>query len=159
MTPFFRRFLFLLVALALFASPVFAADLSVTAANVVPSSQAHYVNGTAGATITAGQLCYFDSVSSTYKLASANASAATAAVAGIAVGGASANQPVTLVTYDPALAIGATVAAGSVYIVSANAGMIAPNADSASGWYVSVVCVAGNSNKVFFSIVSAGVPK
>jgi hypothetical protein len=150
------RFLAFLLLAAV--TPAFAADLSITAANVVPSSQAHYAYGTAGATVTAGQLVYFDTVNLNYKLASSNASSTTAVVAGIAVNNAGAGQPITLVTYDPALAIGATVAAGSVYVASANAGMIAPNSDAVTGWYVSVVCVAETGNKVFFSIVPSGVP-
>jgi hypothetical protein len=86
------------------------ADISITAASVVPSTNAVKRTGTAGATITAGQLVYKDaSDSNKIKLADNDASAA-ATVVGIALNGASSGQPITYAETDPELTIGATVA-------------------------------------------------
>jgi hypothetical protein len=55
------------------SSPVApAADLTVTAGNVVASKDAKLRSGTAGATVTAGQTVYYDTTANTYKLADAN---------------------------------------------------------------------------------------
>jgi hypothetical protein len=62
------------------------ADLTITAASVLAGSGAKKVNGTAGATITAGQAVYLDSADNEYKLAdNDSATAAVRTVAGIAL--------------------------------------------------------------------------
>jgi hypothetical protein len=86
-----------------------AADLSITAASVIPGARAKPSYGTAGATITAGQLLYFDSTAGTYKLADANASATTAAVVGYAANNAGSGQPITVITEDDDFTVGATI--------------------------------------------------
>lgn len=147
---------FLLSSLLILVSSLAAraADLSVTAANVVPGARAKTVVGTAGATITAGQLLYFDSTAQTYKLADANASATTAAVVGIAASGASSGQPIVVITEDDDLTVGATLSmTAPVYCVSATAGGIAPVADVTTGWYPSVVFIAKSTSKAVFKIV------
>ena len=54
------------------------ADLTLTAASVLAGSNATTRLGTAGATITAGQVVYFDDTTNTFKLADTDS--ATAAV-------------------------------------------------------------------------------
>lgn len=129
-----------------------AADLSVTAASVVPGSKAKTTVYTAGATITAGQAVYFDSSAGTVKLADANASATTAAVIGIAANGASSGQPVSVITEDDDFTPGATLTTGTVYILSATAGGIAPVADLTTGWYPGVVFIAKSTTKAVVKI-------
>lgn len=127
------------------------ANISITAANVVPGAQVVKVTGVAGTTITAGQLLYKDSGDSNkLKLADANGTGDALVVAGIALCGASAGQPVTYATRDADLTIGATVAIGDVLIASGTAGAIAPVADLASGMYATVVAVATSTTKVSF---------
>lgn len=130
--------------------PCPASDLSITASAVIPSSSAQVAHYTAGATITAGQLVYYDSSTSTAKLADANASAAASTVRGIAVNGASSGQSINVVIYDPELTIGGTLTVGDVLFCSATAGGIAPAADVASGWYVTVIGVVVSSTKICF---------
>lgn len=145
-----------LLLLSIFACSLsaHAADLSVTAASVVPGARAKTVVGTAGATITAGQLLYFDSSAGTYKLADANASATTATVVGIAATGASASQPIVVITEDDDLTVGATLSmTAPIYCCSATAGGIAPSADLTTGWYPGVVLVAKSTTKAVFKIV------
>lgn len=112
------------------------ADLTITAANVVPGTGARIVQGTAGATITAGQVVYKDaSDSDKYKLADCDsATAAVRGAVGIALNGASAGQPVSVIVGGQ-VTIGATIAAGVAYYLSATPGGICPVADLGSGDY------------------------
>jgi hypothetical protein len=128
-------------------------DLSVTAANVLAGANAKKRTGIAGATITAGQAVYEDSSdSSKFKLADANASAATAKFAGIALHGASSGQPLTIDEEDDDFTPGATLSLSAaaddgVYVLSGTAGGLAPIGDLASGWYPVVVMVAKSTTK------------
>ena len=135
-----------------------ATELSITAANVVPSSGAKIKTGTAGATITAGQLVYVDTADS-FKLKLSDCNSGTSAVRdvdGLAINGASAGQQVSYVTFDPALTIGATTANGTIYVLGATAGGIAPAADITTGWYVAVIGLGLPSNKLYFN--AGGAP-
>jgi hypothetical protein len=135
------------------------ADLSITAANVVAGSGAKKVTGTAGATITAGQVVYFDSTTSTYKLADTDsATAAVRSPAGLALNGASANQPVAVLTSGP-VTIGATVAVGDVYYLSGTAGGLAPFADVAAGDYPCIIGICTSTTVLNVKIQEAGAVK
>jgi len=128
------------------------ADVTVTAADVVPGANAVYRDGIAGATVTAGQVCYVDATDGRVKLADANASAATANAVGIAVNGASSGQPVRLVVEDDDFTVGGTVAKG-VYVLSATAGGIAPVGDVTTGWYPVVLGVAISTSTLIVKLV------
>jgi hypothetical protein len=135
------------------------ADLSITAASVVAGSGARKVNGTAGATITAGQVVYLDSSDSKYKLAdNDSATAAVRSPAGIALHGASSNQPLTILTAGP-ITIGATVAAGDVYCMSSTAGGICPVADIAAGDYNTIIGIGTSTTVIDVKLHEAGVVK
>jgi hypothetical protein len=148
----------LLLALFLAISTLgFSADISITASAVVPSSNAVYKYATAGATITAGQLCYLDTADldgngiGKAKLSDANGAAALRVVDGIAVSSASSGQPVVIVTYDPALVIAASgLTANNILLSSATAGGIAPSADLTTGWYLTVIGVVKSGTTIFF---------
>jgi hypothetical protein len=145
-----KSFLRLLASLALFSS-LFAADLSITTTSFVPGARAVKSIGTAGASITIGQLLYFDSAAGTYKLADANASATTAAVVGIAASAAAVGQPVIVITEDDDLTPGGTLSMSApVYAVSGTAGGIAPTADITTGWFPSAIIVAKSTTKCIF---------
>ena len=136
----------------------FAADISITAANVVPATGYRFEDGTAGATITAGQLLYKDSGDSNkFKLVDNDASA-TASVYGIALNGAASGQPIRVQT-DGTITIGGTVAVGTIYVSSSNAGGIAPSTDLASGDYTSVVGIALTTGTISMSIFNGGVAR
>lgn len=135
------------------------ADLVVTAANVVAGSGAKKVTGTAGATITAGQVVYFDTTDSKYKLADTDsATAAVRSPAGIALNGAANNQPLTVLTAGP-VTIGATVAVGDVYYLSGNAGGLAPAADLAAGDYPCIIGICTSTSVLDVKIHEAGAVK
>lgn len=135
------------------------ADISVTAANVLASSQATIRRGIAGATITAGQVVYEDSTASNkFKLADANASAATAAPVGIALHGAADGQPLAIATEDPDFTPGGTLSitaasSNGVYVLSATAGGFCLAADLAAGHYPNVLMVAKSTTKAVLKIV------
>lgn len=151
----------ILSVLALTAVALPAVDLTITAASVVPGARANYVKGgtIAGATITAGQLLYLDSTSGTYKLADADASAATANVVGYAANSASAGQYVGVVTDDDDMTVGATLSTATpLYVLSATAGGYSPSASIAAGMYPCVVLTAKSTTKGIFKIVRGTVP-
>lgn len=150
----------LLAALSALAwvTPARGADVSITAANVAPSTSAIYLdsrypNPIAGEAITAGALVYVDTADSN-KVKLSDADSGTAAVRdvdGIAVNNAASGQRVDVVVYDPDLTLGGTTANGTIYVLSATAGGIAPSADITTGWYVAVIGLGLPSNKLFFS--------
>ena len=148
------RLLALTVCLSAFVIPhsSFASDLSITATNVKPGANAIIRRDwTAGEAITAGQLVYRSS--SDFKVYKADSDSGTAAVRdciGFALNSAALGAPVFVDIEDDDLTIGATVANGTVYILSATAGGIAPLADATTGWYVTVVCVGKSTTKVAF---------
>jgi hypothetical protein len=112
------------------------ANLTITAANVRASAGATISQGVAGATITAGQAVYLDEADGKLKLAQST-SATAYKVAGVALHGASDNQPLTYVVEDDDFTPGATLnmsAAGDkgVYMLSATAGAICPAGDLAN---------------------------
>lgn len=107
------------------------ADLVITPASVVPGSNAIIEHGWAGATITAGQVVYrADSTDGKYKLADNNVPtpAEVHTPRGIALHGASAGQPLTIIKSGP-LTMGATLVANTAYYLSDTPGMISLVAD------------------------------
>jgi hypothetical protein len=132
------------------------ADLTITAANVVAGSGAKKVTGTAGTTVTAGQVVYLDSATDTYKLAdNDSATAAVRSVAGIALHASLSGQPLTILTKGP-ITIGATTAIGQVYCLSSTAGGICPQADIATGDYNTVLGVGTSTTVIEVQLLAAG---
>lgn len=130
------------------------ADLVITAASVISSGRKE--TGTAGATVTAGQVVYLDSADNKFKLAdNDSATAAVRAPHGIALNGAATGQPLTVHT-GGSIVIGATVAVGTVYMLSSTAGGIAPVADLGAGDYNSTIGVATSTTAIDVDIQSAG---
>jgi len=125
----------------------FAADLSITAASFVPSTSAKYLTGIAGTTITAGQVVVTSASTGKYVLADADDSTIIGIV-GVAAHGASAGQPLNVVTEDPDLTLGATLSMSvPIYVLSSTAGGIAPSADISVGEYPLLILVAKSTTK------------
>lgn len=127
------------------------ADITITPASFVPSANATLVRGVWGATITRGTVVYKNS-SNVWVKAQANA-AGTAAATGIAATDGAAGQPGLILTADPALALGATVAEGIILALSAAAaGGVCPVTDIDTGeWLVAFgVMLTGNVAKINF---------
>lgn len=130
------------------------ADLAITAANVTTSSTS-ITTGTAGAAVTAGQAVYQNS-DGKYYLAQCDGTSAEATVFGIALCNAAAGQPLTVQTGGD-ITIGATVAKGTTYVVSANAGGIAPQADLVSTNYLSYIGYGKTTSVLTINKTNTGV--
>lgn len=132
-------------------------DLSVTASAVLAGSGAQIEHGTAGASITAGQVVYFDSTTNTFKLADCDsATAAVRAPYGIALHAAYSGQPLAVAKSGP-VTFNAIFTAGLAYYLSATAGGIAPVADLSTGAYPSVLGMAISTTVLDIDIQSSGV--
>jgi hypothetical protein len=108
------------------------ADLVITAANVLPGTNARRMSGTAGVTITPGQAVFLHHDGYYYKTdANAGADATTSRAAGIALSGGSLGQPLEVQTGGK-ITIGAAVTVGNIYVVSATLVGIAPITDQAA---------------------------
>lgn len=143
------------------------ADISITAASVFTSAPAGN-SGTvriksdllAGATITAGQAVYIDTGATPYniKLADANAASPACDVAGIALNGAAAGQPISYAVADPAFVIGATLATGDRVYASATAGgLTKTDADlTGTGYKVTLLGIMVTTTTMNLAIVPGG---
>lgn len=124
------------------------ADLTITATSVVGdlTNSGVYL---AGGTITAGQAVYVDANSKAQVLDANSMPATTPTRMGIALNGGAVNQPI-VVQFGGTITIGAAVVAGTAYIVSATnpGGLIAPDADKASGWTVNELGRAINATQI-----------
>lgn len=122
------------------------ADLSITASSVQPGANAVLRTMTAGEAITVGQAVYQQADGTVWR--TDTDTAAKAAAIGIAVSGASAaGQRVVVDISDDDFTVGATVAVGSAYVVSATAGGIAPEADLTTGDYSTFLLFGKSTTK------------
>lgn len=142
------------------------AAISVTAANVLKAIAQLGLPGSTvetgnlfGATVTAGQVVYRDTVANSYKLKLAQATALANAAYGIALNGGADGQPADIIRsglYNP----GGTVVVGMVYAVSsAAAGSIVPYSDLASADYVTIIGVGITSSLIYVNFSISGVAK
>ena len=133
------------------------ADISITAANVIKGSNAVVEAGTAGATITAGQIVYKDADDGRYKLADCDsATVAAKSPRGVALNGASNGQPLSIARSGD-VTIGGTLTAGTAYYLSPVAGGIAPLADVLSGDNVVLLGLAKTTAILTIDIQDTGV--
>lgn len=132
-------------------------DLVITPANVIAGANAQRGNGTAGVAILAGQLIYKDKVTGKYLLADNNAVDVLARnPAGVALHGASLNQPIAFQTSGD-ITIGAAVTAGTDYFLSGAPGAICPRADVISGMNVTLIGLAKSATVIVIDIQAPGV--
>lgn len=127
------------------------ADLSITAGSVV--GYGPRLTRIAGGTITAGQPIRVDASGNV--VAASDDSAANAAVAGIALNGGSAGQPISYQEVD-LMDLGATLAVGKPYVLSTSGG-IAPVDDIAGGEYVTMLGIATAADRLKLGINASGV--
>lgn len=132
------------------------ADYSVTPANVIASTNARTKTGTADVTITAGQTVY-KKVDGTIALYDANGSSPANVMAGIALHGSLAGQPITYVISDPAFQPGFALTVGETVIGSDTPGGLCPDADKAPTWYVTEVGHGISTTEMKMQIVPVGV--
>lgn len=135
------------------------ADLSITPANVAPQANATKDRGTAGATITAGQVVAYDPQVGKLKLADSNSEQnSLRRPRGIALHGASDGQPLEYQTGGD-LNLGATLVVGTTYLLSETPGGIQPTTDLATGEYVTVLGTAKTAALLQMGLNVTGVAK
>lgn len=120
-------------------------DVSITAIALGADAQIKKVKF--GEAAAVGAAVYFDSAAGTWKNADADAGAAQAGADGIGIvinEIESANEYGVVVT-SGTIFIDTGLTKGVTYVVSNTAGRIAPNADAASGWFKTVLGVAGDA--------------
>lgn len=145
------------LAVSAITAPAFAADLTVTAASVVPAAGATLEQGTAGEALTAGQAVYQKAADHKWYKADCNSATAEVRVAsGVAVTGSAAGQP-AVVQKGGSVTIGATLTAGSAYFLSGTAGGIRPAADNTTGDYPQVVGIATSTSVLKLTFLASGV--
>lgn len=130
-------------------------DVSITAANVKPvSDQIIDTSANAGEAITQGQTVYLDTDGKWYK-SDANGTAAKKDLKGVALNSAAVDQPLA-VQKSGVINLGATLTVGTIYVVSATAGGIAPAADLVSGMDTIIVGVAITAANLKVNIFDSG---
>lgn len=133
------------------------ADITLTPANVVAGSDSSAVTGVAGETIAAGKAVYLSSTTKKWMLADSNSATAEARKAkGIALNGASLNQPVAIHKAGD-ITIGGTLVAGTAYYLSDTPGGICPLADVGAGEYVCLLGLAKSTTVLAVDIQFPGV--
>ena len=137
------------------------ADISIDATLVAKSASAASTTGTAGATITQGQVLYIDTANNNVmKLADSNGGSAGDAIRQglqVALNAASSGQPVTYVTLDSALNLGLTLTSGATAYLSSTAGGITVTyADIASGSTVVQLGVVNTNGTLNFNPLVGG---
>lgn len=132
------------------------ADITITAANVLASSDAITENGVAGATITAGQVVALNTTTGKYVLADADGAAGIDRPRGIALNGAADGQPLKIVKSGD-VTFNAALTAGVTYYLSPTPGGIAPRADVLTGDIVSVLGVAKSTTVLSLNLQYSGV--
>lgn len=135
------------------------ADITITAASVLPGTNSTWEWGTAGATITQGKALYFDATVNKWKLADNDDASATVRMSskgGIALNAASDGQPLAVLRAG-SITIGATLTAGAPYYLSATAGGICPAADLVTGKTVVLLGMATSTSVLNVAINYTGV--
>ena len=134
-------------------------DIAITPANVVVSGTGqNRASGTAGEAITAGKAVYLDPTSKKWMLADNNHPTIAAArkAGGIALNGASLNQPVDVLTSGD-IVIGGTLVANTAYYLSDTPGGICPIADVGTGEYLCLIGLAKSTSVLAVGIAATGV--
>jgi hypothetical protein len=130
------------------------ADLSsITAVRPTALTQVQTVQY--GATIAAGQPIVKSGTK--YVLADANASAALAAAAGIAITPGVDNGYGLMAFGGSIVLVGTTMVVGETYLVSDTAGGIMPNSDRSTGDYVTRLGTASSATQLDLAIQATGI--
>jgi len=131
------------------------ADITITAANVIPASTAKRRAGTFGETITAGLFVYEDLNDSNALKIATNAAESSAKVAGMAANGGADGQAGDIIT-EGDVTVGAVLEAGEAYMLS-TAGKMAPIADTAENDYMTYLGIAKSTSVLALNIHSVAV--
>lgn len=131
------------------------ADISITAANVLPGPGAVVEDGAAGETIAAGKAVYKDATGN-WMLADADSAVALARDAkAISLNGASLGQPIKVQKGGEITLGGMT--AGVTYYLSGAPGGICPIGDVGTGEYFDIIGIAKSTTNMKLAFCYSGV--
>lgn len=130
-------------------------DITVVAANVKPAASTITKKGIAGEAITAGD-SVFVAADGGIELCENDQTVIEAACRGVALNDAAVDQPIEYAISGD-VNMGAIMTIGSVLIVGAAAGGIAPEVDAVSGEFVTVIGVATTTSNLKLGILQSGV--
>jgi hypothetical protein len=130
-------------------------DIVITPANVIAGGNSTRDSGIAGEALLAGKTVFLNTTTNKWMLSDNNGSG-TRSVGGIALVGASLNQPVTFIKSGD-LALGATLVAGTAYYLSGTPGGICPVADLVTGMDPVLIGIATSTTNINVSIQDVGV--
>jgi hypothetical protein len=134
-------------------------DVVISSSLVQPGDNAPTSWGISGADLTQpGLLCYIDRADRDRVKKADALTFAKAEVAGVNLNVATTGQPVTLQT-DGTYQAGGALTEGQVYLVSTNAGGIAPVTDLSTDSFVSVWGVATSTANIKIARFASGVQK
>lgn len=133
------------------------ADLSQTAANVKWVSGVRPSIVKAGATIARGTPVYLNTATLEHEAADADTDAASE-FAGVAITDGTDGSDMLIAPPGAVINWGATLTAGTIYVVSTTAGGVCPEADLATGDYVVILAIgAGTANAEIIGAKGAAV--
>lgn len=122
------------------------ADITVTVGNVKWVSGTRPIVAKAGATVTRGQAAYLNTTTGEHELADAD-NDATSVFAGMFLTDGYDGSDVLIAPPGAVINWGATLTAGTIYVLSTTTGGVAPWADLVAGDYVVVLAIgAGTAN-------------
>lgn len=132
------------------------ADIPQTPANVAAAANTPFRDGTAGATIVAGDVLYKDATDSDKLKPAVNSALASAAAVGVARNGGANGQPIRYQTggdNNP----GGTVVIGETYYVSPQGGKFAPYADVLSSDFRTTLGIGTTTSNIKLAISVGGI--
>ena len=132
------------------------AILSITSANVRPGAGAVEQKVTAGGTITGGMPAYRKASDGKYYAGDANIGAEEAAIAGIAMTNAGADEEFFLQT-EGELTTGGTMTVGQLYMLGILAGEVRECVDHIAGSFPTTLYAAKSATVATLQIASGGV--
>lgn len=133
------------------------ANLVITAANVQPIDGTVIKTATAQVAILAGQYIQRDPITRKMVLGDANVPVASIENSGIALNSAAVGQPVSYAAPGGGVALGAVLAVGRIYVLSATPGAIAPAADLVNGDIAVVLGIARTTSILDLQTQTNGV--
>lgn len=134
------------------------ANLSQTAASVAVNGPSQVSIVQVGEAVTQGQPGYLDTTTGKYFQADANASATVSSARCIFLTPAS-TDGYAVAVFEGDVNLGATLAVGQTYTVSATKGAICPLVDLTTGDYPTILGVATTTSNLKLKIFASGVIK
>ena len=129
-------------------------DITITSASVKKTATTVVETGVAGQAITAGHPVYRKALDNKLYLCDADLSDVAAEAVGIALNDTAGVDAPLDYAVDGDLTFNAGLTAGTIYVVSATAGGIAPSADldTNSTWYATILGVASSTTNLKLAI-------